>query len=93
MAKKGMKRPENTHTQPRNRQAAVPEIQGKAKNGKEKAKPLIAGTHAPSQKVFHAPVSEKKLEQPLSQAYVNIDNDLARDNMENDLSAADSGDI
>ncbi len=40
MAKKGMKRPEWTHTQPRNEQEPVPEIQGKAKHTKEKAKPV-----------------------------------------------------
>lgn len=40
MAKKDMKRPEWTHTQPRNEQEPVPEIQGKAKHTKEKAKPV-----------------------------------------------------
>lgn len=40
MAKKGMKRPETTHTQPRNDAPPVPEIQGKAKHTKEKAKPV-----------------------------------------------------
>lgn len=40
MAKKGMKRPEWTHIQPRNEQKPVPEIQGKAKHTKEKAKPV-----------------------------------------------------
>ncbi len=40
MAKKGMKRSEWTHTQPRNEQEPVPEIQGKAKHTKEKAKPV-----------------------------------------------------
>lgn len=40
MAKKGMKRPEITHTQPRNEEKPVPEIQGRAKGSKEKAKPI-----------------------------------------------------
>ncbi|HWP79573.1 MAG TPA: hypothetical protein VN446_02935 [Candidatus Acidoferrum sp.] len=40
MAKKGMARPEWTHTQPRNDEPPVPEIQGKAKRTKEKAKPI-----------------------------------------------------
>ena len=53
MAKKGMARPERTHTQPRNDAAPVPEIQGKAKHGKEQANPIIAGTHSPAQKVYH----------------------------------------
>ena len=54
MAKRGMKRIDRTHTKPRNDQAAVPEIQGKAKHGKEKANPIIAGTHAPALKVYHS---------------------------------------
>lgn len=41
MAKKGMKRPEATHTKPRNEVEPVPELQGKAKHSKEKAKPII----------------------------------------------------
>ncbi len=53
MAKQGMKRIDRTHTKPRNDQAAVPEIQGKAKHGKEKANPIIQGTKAPALKVYH----------------------------------------
>ena len=37
MAKQGMKRPQRTHVKPRNEVTPVPEIQGKAKSGKEKA--------------------------------------------------------
>ena len=62
MAKQGMKRPDRTHTQPRNDQPPVPEIQGKAKSGKKKADPTL-------------------------------DTDLARDNLENDLTAADLQDL
>ena len=40
MAKQGMKRPDWTHTKPKNEQPPVPEIQGKAKRTKEKAKPI-----------------------------------------------------
>lgn len=43
MAKQGMKRPERTHTQPRNGERPVPELQGKAKRTKEKAKPITEG--------------------------------------------------
>ena len=40
MAKQGMKRLERTHIHPRNEVEPVPEIQGKAKRTKEKAKPV-----------------------------------------------------
>lgn len=40
MAKQGMKRPERTHVKPRNEAPPVPELQGKAKTTKEKAKPI-----------------------------------------------------
>lgn len=86
MAKKGMKRIERTHTQPRNDAPPVPEIQGKAKSGKVNANPIIAGTKAPSQKVYHT-------ERPISQAHLDFDTDLARDNLENDLSQADLQDL
>lgn len=36
MAKQGMKRPNWTHTQPRNDAPPVPELQGKEKSGKKK---------------------------------------------------------
>lgn len=54
MAKKGMKRPNDTHTKPRNKQAAVPEIQGKAKHTKEKANNIVADTKAPDMEVWHS---------------------------------------
>ncbi len=37
MAKQGMKRPQRTHTKPKNKQPPVPEIQGEAKSGKKKS--------------------------------------------------------
>ena len=86
MAKKGMARPDWTHTKPRNEVSPVPEIQGKAKSGKEKAKTIIAGTSGAELKVYHT-------EKPISKAYRIMDNDLARDNMENDIPAADLNDI
>lgn len=90
MSKQGMKRPERTHVKPKNEQAAVPEIQGKAKSGKAKANPIIAGTYAPGQKVYHTtPLKEK----PISPVYSTIDNDLARDNLENNITAADLQDL
>lgn len=86
-----MKRPETKHS--KNTASSVPEIQGKAKHGKTKAAPIISGTHAPSQKVYHTiPFEEEK---PISNAFKEIDNDLARDNLENDfdLTAADLQDM
>ena len=91
MAKQGMKRIDRTHTKPRNDVSPVPELQGKAKHGKEKANPIIEGTSSPSQKVFHN--SPRVQDEPISDAYTLGDNDLARDNLENDLSAADLQDL
>ena len=54
MSRQGMARPDRAHVQPKNQQAPVPEIQGKAKQGKMPAKPLIAGTEGREiPKVFH----------------------------------------
>ena len=47
MAKKGMARPDWTHTKPRNEVPPVPEIQGKAKHGKHPAKPAVVRTASP----------------------------------------------
>ncbi|MEE1056012.1 MAG: hypothetical protein UH239_02055 [Acutalibacteraceae bacterium] len=91
MAKKGMKRMERTHTQLHNNAPALPEIQGKAKHGKSHVNPIITGTEAPSQKVFHS--TPHKKEKPISSVYSVIDNDLARDNLENDITAADLQDL
>lgn len=53
MAKKGMARPDWTHTQPRNDVPPVPELHGKAKSGKEPAKPVIGDTSGSELKVYH----------------------------------------
>lgn len=82
MAKKGMKRPERTHTEKRNDVPPVPEIQGKAKSGKNQANPIIAGTNTATQKVYHTKPYK-------NDAYQAIDTDLARDNLENDIPFAD----
>ena len=84
MPKKGMKQPdlmERPGTMP-----LVPQSQGKAKSGKEKARPIIAGTAGADQKVWH-------MERPISDAHGIIDNDLARDNLENDIPFADLQDL
>lgn len=86
MSKQGMARPDRTHTSPKNTVSPVPEIQGKAKHGKVKARPIISGTHGADLKVFHT-------EKPISKAYPVVDTDLARDNLENDIPAADLQDL
>ena len=85
MAKQGMARPDWTHLHPKNDAGPVPALQGKAKSGKEKASPIIAGTMGAELKVWH--------EKPISEAYKAIDNDLARDNLENDIPMADLQDL
>ena len=92
MAKQGMKRPEETHVKKRNEVPPVPQLQGKARLSNAKANPIISGTSSPSQKVFHT--SPHKAEKSIaSDIYPVIDNDLARDNAENDLTAADLQDL
>lgn len=87
MAKQGMKRPERTRNQTWNTEFPVPRIQGKARSGKEKANPIIAGTSGASQKVWHT-------ERPIpGDAYGAIDTDLGRDNLEQDIPFADLQDI
>ena len=83
MAKQGMKRPD-LEEKPKN-EPYVPQIQGKARSGKKKANPIIAGTMGAELKVWH--------EKPISSAHGNIDNDLARDNLENHIPLADLQDL
>ncbi|MEE1036267.1 MAG: hypothetical protein U0L15_04060 [Oscillospiraceae bacterium] len=85
MAKKGMARPDWTKLHPKNEQSPVPQIQGKARSGKKKANPIIAETSGAELKVWH--------EKPISDAHGIIDNDLARDNLENDIPFADLQDL
>ena len=84
MAKQGMKRPQ-IHKGPPKNDAFVPAIQGKAKSGKAKANPIIADTMGAEQKVWH--------EKPISKAWKEFDTDLARDNLENDITFADLQDM
>ena len=85
MAKKGMARPDWTQTHPKNDASPVPQLQGKAKSGKQKAKPIVAGTQGANLKVWH--------ERPISDAHGIIDTDLARDNLENNIPFADLQDL
>lgn len=87
MAKKGMKRYEPKHE--KNTVTPVPIISGKAKSGKVKANPLIAGTNG---KVYHGvPHGEDKI----SPVFPAIDNNLAVENCTNDfdMTAADMQDL
>ena len=90
MAKKGMHRADNIYDKNKSRAEIVPELQGGAKLSNEKANPIIAGTQPPSQKVYH---SNPHSERPISNFYSYIDNDLARDNLENDIPSADLQDL
>jgi hypothetical protein len=83
MAKQGMKRPDLIE-KPKN-EPVVAQIQGKAKSGKEKANPIVAGTFGTNQKVWH--------ENPIPEVYREIDTDLALDNLQNDLTLADLEDL
>ena len=87
MAKKGMKRLETKHE--KNTVTPVPILSGKAKSGKVKANPLIAGANG---KVYHGvPHGEDRIS-PVFQA---IDNDLAVENFTNDfdMTVADLQDL
>lgn len=84
MAKKGMARPDWTKLHTKN-EAFVPQLQGKAKTGKKKANPIIAGTMGAELKVWH--------EKPVTDAHGPLDNDLAADNLENDLPDAELQDL
>lgn len=85
MAKQGMKRPEVTNIHPKNDASPFPALQGKAKTGKKKANPIMAETAGAELKVWH--------EKPISKAHGIIDNDLARDNLENNIPFADLQDL
>ena len=85
MTKQGMKRPSITKQRQKNEYGPVPILQGKAKSGKIKANPIIADTMGAEQKVWH--------ERPLPPAYPAIDNDLAIENLSNDLTLADLQDL
>lgn len=86
MIRQCMTQPDCAHIKSPNEMPSVPEMQNKAKSSKEDAVPIISGISAPSQKVF-------RTERPVSKAYKMLDNDLARDNVENDLPDADLQDL
>ncbi len=86
MAKQGMKRPEVSHTKHRNEVDPVPEIDGKSTQSKAKAEPPAIETEGADLEVFQT-------EHPSpGQVYSAMESDLAKANLENDLSAADAQD-
>lgn len=54
MAKQGRRRPDRTHTHPRNEVAPVSELQGKEKTEKKLGKSDHFRNNPPFQKVFHS---------------------------------------
>ena len=84
MAKQGMTHPDVPRG-PRNEVSPVPQLQGKARSGKEKAKPIHPETTGANQKVWHG--------KPISKAHGILDTDLARDNLESDIPFADLQDL
>lgn len=97
MAKSDMRRQEQENNrgtdQRQSRQvsnSAVPELQSKAKSGNKKASPIVSGNRSSDMKVYHCkPYTEKSG----SESYSALDNDLARDNVSNDTTAADRQDL
>ena len=83
MAKQGMKRPD-LEEKPKH-EPVVAQLQGKAKSGRKKANPIVAGTMGASQKVWH--------ETPIPKTWGIVDNDLARENLEQDIPYADLQDL
>ena len=84
MAKQGMTHPDVPRG-PRNEVFPVPQLQGKARSGKEKAKPIHPETTGANQKVWHG--------KPISKAHGILDTDLARNNLESDILFADLQDL
>ena len=84
MAKKGKKQ---AGRQPGIQPESVPELQGRTKRGGDLVMPISNGVGAFGQMEYHRgrPI-------PLD-VYPAIDTDLARDNLENDLTAADREDL
>ncbi len=91
MAKKGMKRYYPKHE--KNDVAPVPEMSGKVKSGKAKAKPIISGETVPFIRSYHAVPFTNMNEIP--PVFGAVDNDLAVENMKNDfdMTAADLQDF
>lgn len=66
--------------------------EGRKKHPTENTYPIPAIPEEEPVKVYHIP-SRQRAEREISEAYPEIDTDLARDNLENDLTAADIQDM
>ena len=75
----------------KNSMSHVQETQGKVKHGKEKFDSNNAETVSLSQTIYNNKSHVK--ERPISSVYPVIDTDLARDNLENNLTEADFQDL
>lgn len=91
MAKRGMERFGQTDTHSEKAMDKFSQKQRKSEHSNIYANPIISDALFTTQKVYYA-VPFKK-EKPVSEFYPAIDNDLARDNIENDLTAADIQDL
>lgn len=79
-------RPGRKPDRPQNDLSPVPEIRYETKHGKVDAQTITAGKTAPRR-------DDRAKGKPVSDVYPAIDTDLARDNVENDLTAADKQDL
>ncbi len=96
MTKQGMKRPEDETPEKKKhkKEPLVPEIQGKAKNSNEKANTFTAGTRPTDIMLCNSgQIYASETEKTISDVYPEIDNDLARDNLQNDIPEADLQDL
>lgn len=66
--------------------------EGRKKHPTENTYPIPAIPEEEPVKVYHIP-SRQRAGREISEAYPEIDTDLARDNLENDLTAADIQDM
>ncbi len=69
-------------------------LHGKNKRSDRKRDPIITEPDIPSLELFHEKLlASSQIEKPVTDVYDVFDNDLARDNMENDLTAAEIEDL
>ena len=86
MAKNDQKRPDRKHTQQPNDAPREPEIQYETKHSRIDANTITSGDITPHR-------NGRDTDGPVPDVYPAIDTDLGRDNLENDLTAADKQDL